>query len=400
MSSLLNQVVQDSIANSHKAQKVVVTAQSQPLSLTIQLLLYAVALLAGVGLIFYLMDLALKHVSFFQNIKKSMKKNYFIILIMFPIFYLIYHLAYFVPNSGENNSIWLTEETDNLLWTASLTFLTTGVLTGTLKWINNLAFFKKQFTEIIRSKAFADVLSDKMKDLALSDDYLLQRNDLDEIWQRVTLCKYRKEFPELYNKLQDKLENVLFKKTNISYYYKNFQITYYVELIDDKYVSTIERTSFTIIRPNRSEFEFDFTTGYDNRDENNSATVKFQSKSASEFEFVESDIETIIDGETTRKKCTKRFSGHLEYHIESEIIHKQNIDDDRIFKYGSARIIDDLTINIEHNDNINITFVPLNNNKFYINGSHAPNRLSYINRDVLLSGDKFIIFYYRNNTNN
>ena len=387
-------------AAAHTTQKAIkVPIADTPVSLSIQLLLYTVLLLAGVGFIFYLLDLALKHFGFFQNLKKFMKKNYFIILIMFPIFYLIYYYAYFLPyKNSPNTSIWLKGETADLLWTASLTFLGTGVITGTLKWINNLAFFKRQFTDVIKSKEFEDVLSNKMKDLALSDSYLLQRNDLEEIWQRVTLCKYRKEFPELYNKLQNKLENVLFKKNNISYYYKNFQITYYVELVDNQYVSTTERTSFTIIRPSKDDFDFDFTTGFNHEDPNNSATAKFFSKSANEIVFSEGDIKKeVMSDKLTAVTCKKRMGGHLEYHIESEIVHKQNIDDDRIFKYGSARIIDDLTINIEHHDNINIIFEPLNNNKFYINGSHAPNRLSYINRDVLLYGDKFILFYYRNN---
>lgn len=367
-------------------------------STSIQLLLYAVALLVGVGTIFYLMDLALKHSTLFMNLKKFMKKNYFVILILFPIFYLIYYYAYYLPNvNTSNKSLWANQEAASLLWTASLTFLGTGVVTGTLKWINNLAFFKKQFSDIIKSQDFSDVLSEKMKELALSDNYLLQRNDLQEIWQTVTLCKYKKEFPELYNKLQDKLENLLFKKNNISYYYKNFQINYCVELIDDTYISTTERTSFTIIRPNKDEFLFDFSTCYNNKDPNAGAKAEFFSKNANEIVFSPIDIEEVESGDYNTLTCSKKLSGHLEYHIESIIVHKQNIDNDRIFTYGSARIIDDLTINIEHSDNINITFVPLNGCKFYPNGANNPNRTSYINRDVLLSGEKFIMFFYRNN---
>lgn len=271
-----------------------------------------------------------------------------------------------------------------------------GIFTTTLNFLDSLNVFKKNFQAIIMSEEFDNLLTTKIDALAYSQDHLNKQSNLDKIWQTVTLCKYKKEFPELYDKLENKIENHLFKKNNISYYYKNFQVNYYIELIDNKYVSVTERSSFTIMRPNKDEFEFDFKSSYDNSDPDANTDIKFYSKNNDQMDFIEIDIKKTEDKNITTLMLSKKMAGHLEYHIESITIMNQNIELDRIFTFGSARIIDDLTINIEHNENINITFVPLNSNKFYHNGTYPKGEMAYINRDVLLSGEKFTMFFYRN----
>lgn len=271
-----------------------------------------------------------------------------------------------------------------------------GIFTATLNFLDSLNVFKKNFKSIIMSEEFDNLLTTKIDALAYSQDHLNKQSNLDKIWQTVTLCKYKKEFPELYDKIENKIENLLFKKNNISYYYKNFQVNYDICLLDNKYVSVTERSSFTIMRPNKEEFEFDFKSIYDNSDENASTDIKFFSKNNDQKDFIEIDIIETQEKNRTTLILSKKMAGHLEYHIESITIMKQNIELDRIFTFGSARIIDDLTINIEHNENINITFVPLNGNKFYHNGTYPEDKKAFINRDVLLSGEKFIMFFYRN----
>jgi hypothetical protein len=316
-------------------------------------------------------------------------KKYLFILFLLPAIFFLF-VDYFSPIFKTYPNYELIKDLCKILFSA-------GIFTTTLNFLDSLDIFKKNFKSIIMSEEFDDLLTKKIDALAYSEEHLNKQNNIEKIWQTVTLCKYRKEFPELYEKLHNKIENLLFKKNHISYYYKNFQISYHFDLEDDKYILMTERTSFTIVRPSKEEFEFDYKTVYDNKDNEAFAKVEFFSKNADEIKFTSIDIKEEKEENNNIVTCSKKMGGHLEYHMESFIKHKQNIDNDRIFSYGSARIIDDLTINLDSTDKINVTFVPLNGNKFYPNGSNVPNRLSYINRDVLLAGEKFIMFFHRNN---
>lgn len=337
--------------------------------------------------IFYIVDL----LKILPTIKKLLIyiKRYIFIVFLIPAFGFLM-IDFFSPTFKSLPNYVILKDMCTILFSA-------GVFTTALNFLDSLDVFKKNFKEIIMSKEFDDILTKKIDALAYSEDHLNKQNNIEHIWQTVTLCKYKKEFPELYEKLRNKIENLLFKKNNISYYYKNFQISYFFDLLDDKYILITERTSFTIVRPHKDEFEFDFVSGYNNKDPESYAKSQFFSKNINEIKFSETDLTLEVGDEFNTLTCSKKMKGHLEYHIESIIERKQNLDDDRIFSYGSARIIDDLTINLDYSDKINVTFVSLNGNKFYPNGSNVANRMSYINRDVLLSGEKFILFFHRPN---
>jgi hypothetical protein len=339
------------------------------------------------GLIFYLSDF-FKIYPIIKKILLYLKKYLFIIFLIPAIAFLSIDF-YFIEFKNVKNYE-LIKELCKILFSA-------GVFTTALNFLDSLDVFKKNFKSIIMSDEFESLLTKKIDALAYSEEHLNKQSNLDKIWQTVTLCKYRQEFPELYDKLENKIENLLFKKNNISYYYKNFQVNYHFELIDDKYVKILEKTSFTIMRPNKNEFTFDFKSSYNNEDKACEVKAKFFSKNVKEINFEEIEISTVKDKTLTTLTCSKILSGHLEYHIESDIEMYQNIEIDRTFTFSSGRIIDDLTIFIEKSNKINVTFVPLNNNKFHHNGIHNTDKISYINRDVLLSGEKFIIFFYRNN---
>ena len=335
--------------------------------------------------------LIMSHFKLFPIIRKTLvyiKNNLFILFIIPAIAFV------FIDNTYDQ---FKTIKNYEFLKDLSKILFSAGVFTTALNFLDSLNVFKKNFKAIIMSEEFENLITSKIDALAYSEEHLNKQSNLDKIWQTVTLCKYRQEFPELYNKLENKIENLLFKKNNISYYYKNFQVNYFIELNDTKYVTITERTSFTIIRPTIEEFTFDFKSAYNNQDPRDIVKVNFYSKNTTEIDFSEIEVNTTINKNISTMTCSKILSGHLEYHIESKVVMSQNIELDRIFTFSSGRIIDDLTIFIEHNDDIKITFVPLNNNKFHHNGTHSENKISYINRDVLLSGEKFILFFYRTN---
>lgn len=335
-------------------------------------------------LLYYIGD----HFKLFPILKKYALffKNYLFIIFIIPAFsFLCIDLTF--PEFKTIPNYEFIKDLCKILFSA-------GIFTTTLSFLDSLNVFKKNFKDIIMSKDFENLLTKKIDALAYSKEHLNKQANLEKIWQTVTLCKYEQEFPELYAKLENKIENSLFKRSNISYYYKNFQISFSISVDENGYVTTLERTSFTIVRPKKDNFTFDFSATYNHEDPKAKVDVKFFSKNADEIDFSSINILPKVGVKNTELTFEKVLSGHLEYHIESIVTHTQNINNDRIFIFSSDRIIDDLTVYIENKPNIKVTFVPTNNNKFYHNGTHDDTKMSYINRDVLLSGQKFILFYH------
>lgn len=402
----MNFIIYNTLLISKSVSKAVLTEKNNSsfkgdaISLYVQIILYSVLLIVIVGIILYVADQLFKHWEFFQRGKSFIKKNHFLILILFPLFYLVYYYAYYIPCKNQlNPSFWIRPETAEFLLKASLTFLATGTLTGTIKWLNNLAFFKKQFSEIIKSDEFSNVLSEKMKELALSDDYLLQRNDLEEIWTRVTICKYKQKFPELADEIQEKIENDLFIERILSYYYKNFRIQLNFSLEDD-IIKIVELTSFTVISNTTDKIEINFGATSP-VDETEGVYTKFIEEGCKcDGKILELKMENGKDSagvDDLRDTLFKAdLQGKKKYIIERQIEMTQDIKEDRVFSFSSSRIIEDLSINFKHEPKLNLFFSPSGKNIF-----NKDNQLrgelssTYINRDLLLPGEKFKIFIYK-----
>jgi hypothetical protein len=279
----------------------------------------------------------------------------------------------------------------------SILFFTAGIFTVSLKYLQFLGVFEKEFNKAIASDAFDKKLEKQLKQITFSEEFLIEQSNLPELWETVTLCKYRQQFPELYPKLKKKIDNELFLSDNISYYYKNFQINYEIKLLDDNYVEILERASLTIVRPNEDEFDWDFGVTFDDtKDENIKYDLSFKVKNVESIKFDKNDIKERTKPGLINKYVTKKLKGHLEYHIERNILLVQDLRIDRQFSFASDRIIDDISLRIKHCDNLSIFFTTVNKNKMYHNGAFKDDELAYINRDIFLSGEKFKIFIYKN----
>lgn len=278
----------------------------------------------------------------------------------------------------------------------SILFFTAGIFSASLKYLQFLGVFETEFKKAINSTDFDKKLEAQLKQITFSEEFLLDQSNLPELWETVTLCKYRKQFPAIYPKLKKKINNQLFTENNISYFYKNFQNNYNISLIDGKYAKIIERTSLTIVRPNEEPFEWDCKVFYtDTEDQNIKADISFNILNSRDFKQNKNDITEGKDDGFASKEIKITLSGQLEYHIEREIMLVQDIEIDRVFAFGSDRIIDDLSLKIEHSEDLNVIFETVNGNKMYPNRASNDNEISYINRDIFLPGEKYKLFIIR-----
>jgi len=358
---------------------------------------------------------ARKYLGILEHIWEILKLvfNYFyVILIPIPIIYLMYYYLFFDVEKKDTyifNSIDLIDDLKSL----SFLFFTAGAFSAATKIISNLKIFKTQFEEIILSEKFTN----KFKDILLSNEFenqltknfeiltfsqenLNKQPNLDKIWKDVTLCKYEKHFPQLMEKLRDKIENDLFAENNLSYYYKNLRLQVKFELLENDIIKITETSTSTLISNTDAEVDIEFFVTSHENDSDNVYTKIIPSKTKINGEaFGETffnDSNPIKEGEYFKKIFKHQLIGKREYHIDRCIEMKQKLQEDRMYSFSSSKIIDDIYINLVTCEKLSIFFSPVDKNVFVKDNIDFAGT-NFANRDVLMPGEKFKVFIFKKN---
>lgn len=337
--------------------------------------------------------------SFFKNLAIFIYNYSYLILIGISTLFMVFDEIY------NENGEFINRKLSDILYGFSKAIFSIGAFSGAIKYASTLKLFKEQYKKIVMSEEFSGLLGSKLDAFAHSTDYLekLDIHQLKELWEDVTLSKYKNSFPLIYDDLKCNLENELFLKANTSFYYKHFYVEYDIKLDkeDDRYVNVSYSTNYTIIRNNDKPFEWEFykTIHKANQESSNIETIInidgddiYDSKKA---EYLENNEGDEINDNLLSLKCTETLSGKKQYNVKKISTYRQNLEIDKALGFGSGRIIDDLVVTIKYSDDLDVFFNKVNKNKFEENIDKENRVLKYENRKLLLPGEKFIIFLLR-----
>jgi len=328
-------------------------------------------------------------------------KNLYLILLGYSLLYLIFYTFYFF-NDSFNYFLCDYDVYIEYLKSFSLFAFTAGIFTVALKYIQYLKVFEKEFDRIVDSPKFNEKLKSTISAITFSEEFLNKQSDLNSIWKKVTLSKYKKEFPELYDKVEKNIINELFQDNSLTKYYKNVQISYELELVNEYEIRVKEFSSFTIIRNTTKPFSWDFFVSFfrDFKEEISEETsllnVEKTKVDGKEIDISKCKILNEEENENfTRKKYSYELKGKNEYHIERCFEFSQNLNEDRVISFSSSHVIDDLSVYVKNCSKLEVVFEQVGKNKFYKNEIFSEARLSYINRDVFLPGEKYKLFVFK-----
>ena len=347
-------------------------------------------------IIVYLTDLLTRYYPVIRKFFSYVVERMYVILVPIPVIYLIYFYSNYNEGILQDDFIF-QKDVAEILEKLSIWFFTVGIFSATLKYLNTIAYVRKKFKEIVLSKEFDEKLSEKLEILAYSDDFLQKHNNIEDIWERVTLFKYKSEFPLIYPKLKEKINNSLFNKHATPFYYNHFCITIDIKLVSENSLEITTSTRYSIMRPSIEEFEWNFFFKILKSDYVNllpSLELKFDDGEIINFDEKNSKIEE--NGEYMDINFEHSFKGKHEYHIRTKRKVIQNIDNDRIIMVGSSRIIDYFDVTINCSPNLNYVFSESNQNKFE-KETFEDERTKFTHSKILLPGEIFKVFLIRNN---
>lgn len=269
-------------------------------------------------------------------------------------------------------------------------FIKTFLYKGIMKEVFMGKDFEEKLDEVIKKEFRLTLLSDEyntnliqtINKIIYESKYLQKDKNLENIWREVTTCFIQDEFPEIKDKLLNKIQNVYFRHTSLSYYLKDRTDKYKVNLINDKYIDLLINSQYTIKRKSIEEFLFEikYCVEKDRYDEMESLIdikeVKIDDKSLEINEYL-SSINKIV-GESSEKNIFKNLeiplNGSLNYDFEiTTLLRYPYIDEFDFFGVTYKRIIDGLKVEIFCEKKIEHNFSEFGLEKFIRNSKNAFN---------------------------
>ncbi|PKA97364.1 hypothetical protein B0O79_1019 [Flavobacteriaceae bacterium MAR_2009_75] len=332
-----------------------------------------------------------------KKLWKGVLNNLYLILLSVSILYFLCYTIFifndeFLP-SWEKKVFWL-----NFFKDIALLIFTAGIFTASLKYLQYIRVFETEFERILLSDKFSGKVKDSVESITFSEDFLLKQSNLSEIWETVTLSKYKQQFPNLYAELKKNINNTFFVNNNISYYYKHTKKKYDIKVVSGYKIHIMETTILSIVRPSTDEFEWDFKTSILEGHSENEKYPEICIESLSECGMIfdpEKNIEVEVKNENLIKECKLKLSGHKVYNIKRVLKFTQDIDKDREWVIGSDRIMDHLDVHVKYSEDLNVIFSKSNKAKFIKEELQEPNQISYISQELMLPGEKFKLFFLK-----
>lgn len=325
---------------------------------------------------------------------KGILNNLYLILLSLSIAYFIFYAVLIFDDkylsNWENKKFWL-----DFFKNIALLVFSAGIFTASLKYLQYIKVFESEFERILLSKKFSDQIKDSVESITFSEDFLLKQSNLGEIWETVTLSKYKQQFPGLYASLKKNISNTFFVHNNISYYYKHTKKTYTISVVSDFLIQIEETTIFTIVRPNIDEFEWDFSVSINEENSENQKYPDVKIIPLKDYNSVfdqNKNIDIINKNGELIKNCKIALSGHEEYNLKRIINTHQDLKTDREWVFGSDRIMDHLDVNVKYSDDLNVIFSSSNQVKFLKDETNNKNQLSYISQELMLPGKNLNFF--------
>jgi hypothetical protein len=174
---------------------------------------------------------------------------------------------------------------------------------------------------IIRSSQFSDIFADQLREIVYSKESLINRKDLNQIWDTASKALYQSKFPKISDKIHKIITEVYFP-TNHQYYQESFVYDITIDKLDNDYIKLTELDT-TIIVPYQKnvkiKYEFSLSIDIPETEDPNLKTHycldSFEINGKNELDPSIIKIEDDFDNNLKRVTVSKTLEGEKKYII-------------------------------------------------------------------------------------
>lgn len=214
------------------------------------------------------------------------------------------------------------------------------------------------FAAVMKSFQFIGIFKKEIEDVVLSSKFVEKRNDLPELWKRISECIYRQKFPEISRNLQEIILSSYFP-TNHTYYYEDAIITINIEeLTSEDIIKYTQTYKFKIVLAEdvdevimRQQYTLDKIP---NMTLDNNTRLYYKIDGVDKMEEME------MKDDSNEYKLVKNYSlkvsGKKSFILEVKEKREYCIKDDNIKVFRVGRITKEMDVSISYPDNISVNF--------------------------------------------
>ncbi|WP_118974854.1 hypothetical protein [Taibaiella koreensis] len=213
------------------------------------------------------------------------------------------------------------------------------------------------FAAVLKSMQLMDVFRKDLLGIIYEARYLEGRNDLEDIWERVSKIMFKDKFPKISREVMHDVKKIYFPTESVLYY-DNYDQTLEIELLDEAsgMIKVTQHSSY-IVYTTDSDKPFDHKT---------TNTIIFNKDRAEvTFSIIEYKVNgedktpmqsEISDGNKLKTFCIVQLSGATEYKFQTTIEKTYSLHHDSEIGVMKDFIIHDFKLKVLLTGNLKIRF--------------------------------------------
>lgn len=230
-----------------------------------------------------------------------------------------------------------------------------------LDGLSNVIVMSALVSFLVDSVEFMGVFKRALEDIIYDTKFLKKRNDIDEIWVKVSKELFKSKFPQISNQLMQTVRKYYEPGDGLKLTYYNDYVNTYTLTFDEKdknIIHLVHDVSFTLNVEDKKGFDFPMTlwtcVSEGNKDKVSlvcdNVTVNGE---AAKAEVSEPKYE---DG-ALKYDYKLQLKGSTEYKIKQKITKEYSLKDDNFIGYKARWLVNGMRVKVFHPKELGILFV-------------------------------------------
>lgn len=239
---------------------------------------------------------------------------------------------------------------------------TNKVAFKTLEKIGDLILISSVISFLIDSAKYMGIYKRALEEVIYDTKFLKKRNDIEDIWVRVSDVLFQSKFPQISTKLMMAIKNYYKPDDDLKLnYYNDYRITYTVAYDNENadFIRVESKASFILNVEDEKEFDFPmkFWTCVDESEQETVETIMsaitVNSKSVPELK---EPLKSYDNGMVCYSFKVK-LKGETEYRIEQIVRQKYNLNEDNYLAFRARWLVNDMRVQLFHPEDMQVLFV-------------------------------------------
>lgn len=248
---------------------------------------------------------------------------------------------------------------------------------------------------LLDSAEYMGIFKRDLEEIIYDTRFLEKRNDIEDIWVRVSKVFTKLKFPQISTPLMQAVKNFYTSDDDLKLsYYSDYRNVYTITFDeqDEHFINVKSETSFTLKVEDSKEFNFPMRY-WNCVAENNQGSVTVNSDHISvngKPTKVKDPVKSYQDGMICHT-FNLELKGSTEYHITQENHQRYDLRQDNYLGFRARWLVNDMRIQIFHPGNLKLLFVNRATANGFKNNKETEEFSEYEYKGLILKNQGYII---------